>query len=193
MHYRRLACFLLGAWMGASLFMTMVATQNFRSVDRLLAAPAAPAAEQIGRMGPEAARKFLRYLVSEQNRWYFETWETIQLGLGLGVFLILVLKTPVSKGPPILALLMLVTVALAHWGLTPSIVQLGRAIDFEPASPASNERLQFWRLHTAYSVVEVSKWALGAILLAKLLARARRAKSAKVDMVDEADHRHIDR
>ena len=58
--------------------MIMVATQNFRSVDRLLAAPGGAAA-QVVTIGHDQARIFLRYQVSEQNRWYFETWEKIQL------------------------------------------------------------------------------------------------------------------
>src|SRR6266404_9892490 len=81
MDIRYFACWLLGAWIAGTLYKIMVATQNFRSVDRLLAAPgsAAPMVEQ---MGHDAARMFLRYQVSEQNRWYFETWEKIQLALG---------------------------------------------------------------------------------------------------------------
>src|SRR5260370_22789189 len=77
-------CWLLGAWIAGSLFMILVATQNFRSVELLLASPAGAAA-QIDRMGHEEAKAFLRYQVSEQNCWYFETWEKIQLALGLAL------------------------------------------------------------------------------------------------------------
>ena len=80
-----MCCWLLGAWIAGSLFMIMVATQNFGSVDRLLAAPSSAAAAQIQTMGREKARAFLRYQVSEQNRWYFETWEKIQLALGVAL------------------------------------------------------------------------------------------------------------
>src|SRR6266853_4312662 len=81
MKIQHLCCSLLGAWIAGSLFMIMVATQNFRSVDRLLAAPGRAGA-QVETMGHDAARAFLRYQVSEQNRWYFETWEKVQLALG---------------------------------------------------------------------------------------------------------------
>src|SRR5947208_14361422 len=84
MNIRYFACWLLGAWMAGSLFMILVATQNFRSVDRLLAAPGR-AGEQVEKMGRDEARAFLRYQVSEQNRWYFETWEMAQLALGIAV------------------------------------------------------------------------------------------------------------
>src|ERR1700704_4722035 len=82
MNARSVAVWLLGGWIAGSLFMIMVATQNFRSVDRLLAAPGGAGA-QIEKMGRDEARAFLRFQVSEQNRWYFETWEKIQLALGV--------------------------------------------------------------------------------------------------------------
>ena len=84
MKSRYVACWLVGAWIAGSLFMILVATQNFRSVDRLLAAPASARAP-FEKMGHQEARTFLRYQVSEQNRWYFETWETVQLALGLAL------------------------------------------------------------------------------------------------------------
>src|SRR5258708_39070318 len=84
MKIQHLTCALLGAWIAGSLFMIMVATQNFRSVDRLLASPGRAGAH-VERMGHDDARTFLRYQVSEQNRWYFETWEKIQLAAGLAL------------------------------------------------------------------------------------------------------------
>src|SRR5712692_8460340 len=60
MHFRRLAAFLLGIWLGGSVFMDMVATQNFHSVDRLLAAPSPQVEERIQALGGrDAARAFL--------------------------------------------------------------------------------------------------------------------------------------
>jgi len=74
MHFHRLAALLLGAWLAGCLFMDMVATQNFRSVDRLLATPSPQLAARIPSMGGHnAARMLLLHQVGEQNRWYFET------------------------------------------------------------------------------------------------------------------------
>lgn len=174
MHFRRLACFLLGAWIGGSLFMAFVATQNFRSVDRLLVAPSPSAAQHIQVLGHDAARTFLRYQVSEQNRWYFETWEGFQLGLGLALFFLLLFGTDTGKIPLLLSLLMIVSVGVARFYLTPQIVHLGRLIDFVPADTGSPERSQFWTLHTEYSVLELVKWGLGFSLAAKLILRSRR-------------------
>ena len=97
MHFRRLAAS-TGIWLGGSAFMDMVATQNFHSVDRLLAAPSPQAEERIQAMGGhDAARAFLRYQVAEQNRWYFETWECVQIGFGLALFFVLLFGSVPNK------------------------------------------------------------------------------------------------
>jgi len=131
MKIRYFTGWLLGGWIAGSLFMILVATQNFRSVDRLLAEPrtAAGRIEQIGR---DEARTFLRYQVSEQNRWYFETWEKIQLALG-GVLLVVAFTgLREQRGFGLLVTLMFVLLLLERFYVTPEIVRLGRLIDFVP-------------------------------------------------------------
>src|SRR5579862_1898128 len=84
MNVRFLTCWLIGGWIAGSLFMIMVATENFRSVDRLLGAPAGASA-QTAKLGHDETRALLRYQVSEQNRWYFEHWEWVQIFLMLAL------------------------------------------------------------------------------------------------------------
>ena len=115
--------------------MIMVATQNFGSVDRLLAAPSSAAAAQIQTMGREKARAFLRYQVSEQNRWYFETWEKIQLALGVAL---LAATLRQSKPLAILVAAMFGLLLMERFYITPEIIRLGRLIDFIPP-PASSQ------------------------------------------------------
>jgi hypothetical protein len=196
MHFRRFACFLLGVWLAGSCFMAVVATQNFRSVDRLLDLPAPVAAQEIKVMGRSLARMFLRYQVSEQNRWYFETWESLQIGLGLIFFLLLLFGSTESKFSLTLALLMLLMVVCQRAFLTPTMTFFGRAIDFVPETTPSTERTRFWVLHTAYTGLELAKCGLGLILTGKLLLRTRRQSAhtgQDVHGVDKADHRHVNR
>ena len=183
---------LLGAWLAGSLAMIAVATQNFRSVDRLLAAPSSSAVQQIETLGPAPARAFLRYLVAEQNRFYFENWEKIQLGLG--ILLLLTLLMSGSRPAALVCLLMLAAVAIMHWLLTPQIVELGRAIDFLPAGQASEQRIRFWDYHGAYSATELVKLGLGVLLAGMLLVGRRRSQGFgnKIKVVDHADHSHVD-
>jgi hypothetical protein len=188
MHTRYVACWLLGAWIAGSLFMIMVATQNFRSVDRLLATPGS-AASQVGKMGHAEARTFLRYQVSEQNRWYFETWEKIQLALGVAALAATFRqgKLTVSLTASMCALLL-----LERFYLTPEIIRLGRLIDFVPQAASSVERDVFWRFHGAYSGVELLKLALGFFLSGRFIL-GRNPAAGQVDVVDEASHLRVNR
>lgn len=180
MHFRRFASFLLGAWLAGGLFMALVATANFRSVDRLLARPAAPAGEQLARLGP-AARSVLRYQVSEQNRWYFETWGIAETCIGALLFSILLFGSSETALALLLALLMLLIAIVQRFVLTPEIVLLGRMIDFLPADLRTPERSRFWMLHGAYSGAEVLKWLLGLVLAGKLIFHRRRREKSDFD------------
>jgi hypothetical protein len=181
MHFRRFACFLLGAWLAGGLFMALVATENFRSVDRLLAKPAAPAAQQLGKLGP-AARPLLRYQVSEQNRWYFETWGVVETGIGAALLMVLLFGSTETLFVLLLSLLMLLIALVQRFVLTPEIVVLGRVIDFVPAGLRSPERSRFWTLHGMYSGLEVLKWILGLVLAARLIFRKRHSDKGDPDL-----------
>ena len=170
MHFHRLAALLLGAWLGGSVFMDMVATQNFRSVDRLLSAPPMQVAERIQALGGhDGARVFLRYQVSEQNRWYFQVWERVQIALGAVLFLVLAFGAGPKRLTLVLTLLMLAMVLVMHFFLTPEITRLGRTFDFAPTA----DRSRFWTLHGMYSAGELIKLGLGIVLAVRLLLRTK--------------------
>ncbi len=154
--------------------MDMVATQNFRSVDRLLAKPTPAAAEQFAKLGRADARVLLRHQVSEQNRWYFETWGLAEVSLGAALLLVLIFGSTETNFSLLLALLMLLIAIVQRFALTPHIVFLGRIIDWVPVDQPSPERARFWMLHHAFGGLELLNWALGFSLTAKLLFRSRR-------------------
>jgi hypothetical protein len=159
--------------------MDMVVTQNFRSVDRLLAKPVPPAAQLLEKLGPDAARMLLRHQVSEQNRWYFETWGLIEAAIGAALLLILLFGSTEKNFSLLLALLMLIIAIVQRFALTPQIVFLGRIIDWIPIDQPSPERSRFWLLHNAYVGLELLNWALGFLLTAKLLFRSRRGAGSE--------------
>ncbi len=165
MHLTRIAALLLGAWLGGCVSMDVVATQNFRSVDRMLAAPTAQMKERIQALGGhDAARALLRYQASEQNRQYFSTWESTQIGLGLLVILMLLIAGQRDSVTLWLAGLMLGVALLMHFLLTPAITSLGRAMDFAPVGRPSGESTHFWILHGVYSALELIKLGWGVAL-----------------------------
>jgi preprotein translocase subunit SecG len=165
MHLTRIAALLLGVWLGGCLFMDTVATQNFRSVDRMLTAPTAQMKERIQVLGGhDAARALLRYQASEQNRQYFATWESTQIALGLLLILMLVVAGQRDRVTLWLAALMLCVALVMHFLLTPEIIRLGRAMDFAPAGRPSGESTRFWIFHGVYSALELIKLGWGVAL-----------------------------
>src|SRR6185503_4538755 len=70
---REWALVVLGAWLMGSICTSVVATQNFYTIDRLLAAsPNDHFRSAVGQLGQPQARDLLRYLSSELNRLYFQ-------------------------------------------------------------------------------------------------------------------------
>ena len=159
MHARRLTSWLLGLWLGCSLFMFLVATHNFKAVDGLLREPGAAKAA-LAKLDPVEARMLLRYHSSELNRYYFQAWEFAQLAV-----LAAVAASGWSSlgrrnlGRVILGLLAAILL-FERLSLTPEIIRIGRLIDFTGADGAGQERADCWKLHGMYSGVEVLKVVL---------------------------------
>ena len=155
--------------------MAWVAAESFSSVDRLLARPHPVATAQFKALGRADARLLLRYQVSEQNRWYFETWEAAQIVMGALFFFFVLFATRENKFALFLVLLMIAAVLVQRFLLTPGMISLGRMIDFVPPDAPSGERTQFWVLHSWYWGVELVKWVLGLALAARLISHRQRA------------------
>jgi hypothetical protein len=175
--------------------MAWVAAESFSSVDRLLARPHAVATAEFKELGRADARLLLRYQVAEQNRWYFEAWETTQIVMGMLFFFFMLFATRENKFALFLVLLMIAGVLVERFLLTPGLISLGRMIDFVPPDADSGERTQFWVLDSWYWGVELAKLILGLALAARLVSqRSGRSGDARqqFDMVDKANHRHVD-
>src|SRR5579864_548550 len=83
MHYSRISAFLLGAILAGSVFMAFVATGNFQTAAEIQKSPPPQAEKMIKQLGDENARLLLRYQAGEENRLFFQTWEIVELFLGL--------------------------------------------------------------------------------------------------------------
>jgi hypothetical protein len=174
MHKYRVAAFLAGCLILGSLFMIFVATQNFGTVDRVLAAPPQEATQMFQTLGSENARLLLRYLAGEENRLFFSSWEWAQIALAalLTAVLLLAIKSRLLAG---MTGAMLIVGLFQHFQVTPQMIALGRLIDFGGAGVAYT---QFWRLHGLYGVLEVVKLVL-LIVVAGILLFGRRAKTSQ--------------
>ena len=167
---RQWALVILGAWIAGSICTSVVATENFYTIDRLLASRANPPfAAAVDTLGAVEARDLLRYLSSELNRLYFQLWNGAQIVLGvLALWLIAGSAKTVKWG--VAAMLGIVVLMLVY--LTPAIVTLGRSLDFVPRNPAPPGMSRFWILHAAYTSLEMLKLVVG-VVVATTLARQR--------------------
>ena len=169
----RWALVLLGVWLTGTVCVSVVATQNFYTVDRLLASRASPAFNAIvDREGQPQARDFLRYLSSELNRLYFQIWNVTQVPVGaLTLWLVWNQKRSIRW---LVAAMLAGTIAVA--AMTPEIVSLGRSLDFVPRDPAPPGMSRFWILHGAYTSLEMIKLAIGVIAAILLVQATERTE-----------------
>src|SRR4030095_17044020 len=174
---RHWALVILGAWIAGSICMSVVATENFYTIDRLLGSRANSAlGAAVDRLGAVEARDLLRYLSQELNRLYFQLWNGAQIVLGVLALWLLSGSTARPLGRDkiakwgIAAMLAIVVLMLVY--LTPAIVTLGRSLDFVPRDPAPAGMSRFWILHAAYTSLEMLKLVI-ALLVAIALAKQR--------------------
>ncbi len=187
MHYHRIAAFLSGCLILGSAFMIFVATQNFQTVDRVLASPPPEAVQMFQRLGPDNSRLLLRYLAGEENRLFFVTWELalIVLGVALTAILLFAIRSGLLAG---MAGGMVIIALFQHFRVTPEMITLGRMIDFGAGS-GSAAYSQFWRLHGLYGVLEVVKLSL-VIVVAGFLLLGRRKRVATGVESETRDYAH---
>lgn len=173
--YDRLLVFVLGAWLATAVFMGVVATANFKTVDAILAP--GYRAELESRIAPRTAaeeRPILRYLASELNRRFFRWTAWTELLLAA---LALALSWPRSGRRYVALALTFVTLVLVFY-LMPAILTGGPPLDFVPrpfppewaAAGAS-----FFRFHGIYMAVALAK----LVLLVALTAMALRGATPK--------------
>lgn len=175
----RAAAFCLGVWVMGTVCVSIVAMQNFYTIDRLLDGPNHPAfAAFVEDAGREDARNALRYLSSELNRLFFQLWNVAQIGIG-GAALWLVWGLPARAGARLrwTVAAMLAVVVILTAGVTPQILAIGRSIDFVPRDPPPPAVGTFGLLHAAYTLLELVK--CGAAAMAALwLVRLGRTERA---------------
>jgi hypothetical protein len=169
--------FCMAIWLFGNLFMMVVATQNFYTIDRLIASsPSETFTSTAAAMQNPSAREMLRYLSSELNRLYFQYWNLAQLPLGI-IALSLVSGIPGSKPATWEIVSMLLVVLFLMAFITPPLLRIGRSLDFVPRDPVPPQMRTFGLLHTAYTVFSVINLVLG-FLVTLWLQKDRSLKTA---------------
>ena len=158
---REAAALCLGVWLMGTIAVSVVAAQDFYTIDRLLTdRDNATFARMVDQIGPGASRDFLRYLSSELNRLFFQLWNYAQVVIGA---VMLWLVAGIRQAPrlkwPVIA--MLVIVAFLTVWVTPQTLTVGRALDFVPRDPPPASLSSFGLLHGAYTSLELVKFVIG--------------------------------
>ncbi|CBE67253.1 MAG: hypothetical protein F9K13_00230 [Candidatus Methylomirabilis oxygeniifera] len=161
---RALLIMTLGGWIVGTVLMAFVATQNFRTVDRLLSAPTPKFSHALTPIGHDEARVVLRYLVSELNRLYFSAWGLTQLALGVAVVIAAIGLRPLDR-TMIAVTATILAIVIVSLLLSQSIVSLGRSLDFVPRVMVSEQAARFRTLHLAYTALDLLKLSLCVWLL----------------------------
>jgi hypothetical protein len=192
MHYRRIVALWIGLWMGGGLLMAWYGAYSFASVSGVMNGTNPIFAVQTRPLGRAGTRTVLRYEIAEQNRYLFENWEYIQLVLGVLFFSYLLFGTLEGKVSLVLSLTLLVLTGIERFGISPVLGSIGKSLDYLPADVAAGERARFWLMHSAYVGCEAMKLGVGLVLLALVLRRRRSVDPVnQLDMVDKANHRHV--
>jgi len=193
MHYRRIVCLLLGVWLGGGILTAWYGARSFGTVEAIMNQSHPGFILQTKPLGPAATRSLLRYVVAEQNRWLFRSWETMQICMGVLFFCYLLFGTTEGKFTLSVALVMLLLAAIQRLLISPELGISSSLVEYIPADLAVQERARFWLLHNAYLAIEAVKFGLGLILAAIVLSRRRSGGSLnQLNMIDKSDHRHVD-
>ena len=163
--------FLLGVWLGGTLFMWSVATQNFAVVNNTLEGDHPDIQQTASSLEPGGLRLLLRYQASEVNRLFFDKWGLIQLPIA-AIVMMLAWKQDSRLIRAAAAVMLLICLALQFY-VVPETIRLGRIIDFLPREPAPPEAAPFWRLHHTYTGLDMLKFLLGLATMGVLLRKVR--------------------
>ena len=150
--------------------MWFVATRNFAVARALQETPAAGFEQITTPLDAEAIRLVTRHQASEVNRLFFHGWGLVQIPIAI-IALGLAWRVQEGRMLVLLAGLMLVIVTGLELYVVPETIRLGRVLDFIPRDPPPPEDAPFWRLHHAYTGLDMLKFVLGIASAVILAAR----------------------
>lgn len=162
MHLRRIACFVLGAWIVGSIFAIYIAAQSGSAIDPILRFPPPEVKKMTDTLGFDQARLLLSYHGVEQTGRYLLAWGRLQLFFGVAVLLLLIRSTRNHRMTLAMCAAMIIFAAFSHLVLLPEINYLARGLTF--ATGWSGNRARYLALRGTFTALEVLKLSLGCAL-----------------------------
>jgi hypothetical protein len=187
MHLRRIASFVLGAWIIGSVFAIYIAAHSGLAADKIMRLPPPQVIKMVQTLGEDPVRMLLRYEGGEQTHLYLQDWGRLQLLLGPALLLLLAASTHNNRLTLGLCGAMIVFAAFSHLVLIPEIEYLAGGLNFAPGWSAN--RARYLALRGTFTGLEVLKLALGSALAAYLFLYKMRRPLIGVDEDEHAVNR----
>ncbi len=202
MSSRRLAVFLLGLWLGCTLFMGWVAMHDMASADETMKLTDRQFQREVKEVGFERVKVLLRFEAAELNRHYIYYWGWAQLLLALLVLVILLDATSGNRFTLIVMTAILLVLLVQHFLVQPAVVELGRGLDFVMTDQMPEERRAFRTYFNYSAALDAIKLGLLIVLAVRMMlhgssGKRRRHSSGggsteKVDLIDHAKDGKVD-
>jgi hypothetical protein len=180
MHFRRIAAFLLGAWLAGTLLMLWVSNQNQESAAALVRAPGPETTKMILTLGQEQVRMLTSFVANEANRAYAVVWEWFQVFLGLVAVCVLLMERK-NRVEAAGCIAMVILVLFEALFVSPELAYLGRGVDFVPWRAFNAARDQYWSLNAVFLGMETLKIILGLGVVASLFVVRSRRRTRRHD------------
>ena len=188
MHTRRIATFLLGAWIAGCLLMAFIYVRTLESASITLNSPPAPVSEIVNKIGYDATAQLVRHSTAEVLRRITDSWELGQIILAFALGGCLFLATQRRIFPLVLCGLMLILVVFQHSAVSPELAYRGRDADFPPGNTNVGIITRLWALRQVYFGVEIVKLLAGGVLASYLFVfRTSRRPRKESLALKEAD------
>lgn len=163
----RLLLWVLGGWFFLTVAVGYVATANFSQLEpeRLRGAETV-----FGHLDDTTASS-LRYIASELNRHYFSVYGWVNLTLATVALVLLGASARSNRWRTAALVTCLGIAAVGVLYLTPTLIDLGRQIDFVPRTGVSEPVRQFYLFHGLSEALELLKLVLMTGVTVRLVRR----------------------
>lgn len=172
MHPRRVAAFLLGAWLACSFAFSLAAIQSTAGADQTMEKPTKAAQQAIGQLGPDQSRGLLQNAAAISRASLLSESEIAQLGLAVLAMACVIgdRATRILLGPLIV---MLILTVFQHFFVTPEFAWLGQELAFVPEGSAIAQRDRLSNIQHIYAFTETAKLLLGLVAAGALFLMRR--------------------
>jgi hypothetical protein len=175
--------------------MAFVVLQNLHSPALVLNSPSEPVVRMIKALGQEQMTLLLQHQAAEQTRNLYYLWEEVQIVLALALGGCLYFATQKRLLSLVLCGVMVSLVIFQFFAVTPELSYRSRETDFSTGAIPNGTMVRTLLLYQLLVITEGLKLVVGGILASYLFAfrtSRRRSTRHEVDLIDHADHSHVD-